>query len=479
MAALLPVLAYRIGGLDVLVLLQASKALRYRLEYWRATAGLIADYPWFGCGPGNFQQYYTAYKLPEASESVADPHNFLLEIWATAGTPAALLFIAVLACVAWRAAHASRAEHTAVPPPAESDAPRGLTGWIYAGGAAGVLVGFAACMFLEGYLPSAALIPIGLPVAGLFVYAWHRWVRAGTVSPVVPAVAILVLLVHLLGAGGIGFSGVAQSLWVLLALLLGEAEGGASWCENPEATTRLRRQSALSWVSAGGGVLSRRGAAALAIASMCGLVIVARTSYFPILNAQTLLLEGELFAMRGQAVAALDAFRRAAQADPYSPAGWERVAGQAHERWVNTGDAEYGEAFRTALSASLAVNKRSSIAHSQAGDWWLTAYRKLGNRQHLDQAIEHDRVALRLYPNHSFWHAQLAWALHLAGNSQEAAREAEEALRLNELNPHREQKLAERLLFDEDRTHMDQLPPPGEQSAEQVMRELRIGIQRE
>ena len=31
---------------------------------------------------------------------MADPHNFLLEIWATAGTPAALAFLAVLGCFA-------------------------------------------------------------------------------------------------------------------------------------------------------------------------------------------------------------------------------------------------------------------------------------------------------------------------------------------------------------------------------------------
>ncbi len=26
---------------------------------------MIADHPWLGCGPGNFQEVYTQYKLPE------------------------------------------------------------------------------------------------------------------------------------------------------------------------------------------------------------------------------------------------------------------------------------------------------------------------------------------------------------------------------------------------------------------------------
>lgn len=79
----------------------AQKSLGYRLQYWRSSMSMIADHPWLGCGPGNFQHTYTQYKLPEASEEIADPHNFLLEIWATAGTPAMLAFLAVLGCFFW------------------------------------------------------------------------------------------------------------------------------------------------------------------------------------------------------------------------------------------------------------------------------------------------------------------------------------------------------------------------------------------
>ena len=78
-----------VGALDREMLTEAGKSLGYRLQSWQATWAMICDRPWFGCGPGQFQGYYTQYKLPEASETVADPHNFLLEIWATAGTPAA------------------------------------------------------------------------------------------------------------------------------------------------------------------------------------------------------------------------------------------------------------------------------------------------------------------------------------------------------------------------------------------------------
>ena len=66
----------------------AMRSFHFRWEYWRSTLAMIGDHPLFGCGPGNFKDYYTRYKLPEASEEVSDPHNFLLEMAANAGLPA-------------------------------------------------------------------------------------------------------------------------------------------------------------------------------------------------------------------------------------------------------------------------------------------------------------------------------------------------------------------------------------------------------
>ncbi len=93
---ILVVVAAAIGGLDMLVLWEAGKSALYRLQYWRATLAMIYDRPWLGCGPGNFQASYTRYMLPTASEEIADPHNLLLEVWATAGTPGALALLAVV-----------------------------------------------------------------------------------------------------------------------------------------------------------------------------------------------------------------------------------------------------------------------------------------------------------------------------------------------------------------------------------------------
>ena len=56
----------------------AERSLEFRFGYWRATLAMIRDYPCLACGPGQFQDYYATYKLPEASEVVQDPHNWLL-----------------------------------------------------------------------------------------------------------------------------------------------------------------------------------------------------------------------------------------------------------------------------------------------------------------------------------------------------------------------------------------------------------------
>src|SRR5262249_9011447 len=94
--------ALAMKGLDAAVLTEATKSLGYRLQYWRSTLAMIARHPLLGVGPGNFQDYYTQFKLPEASEEIRDPHNFLLEVWATAGTLALTALCAALALFAWR-----------------------------------------------------------------------------------------------------------------------------------------------------------------------------------------------------------------------------------------------------------------------------------------------------------------------------------------------------------------------------------------
>ncbi|MCF0233941.1 MAG: O-antigen ligase family protein, partial [Thermoguttaceae bacterium] len=84
--------AFACGVLDREVFSEAGKSLGYRLDYWRATAAMIKDFPIFGIGPGEFQSVYPQYIVPTASEFIADPHNFAFELAALFGIPLLLSF---------------------------------------------------------------------------------------------------------------------------------------------------------------------------------------------------------------------------------------------------------------------------------------------------------------------------------------------------------------------------------------------------
>lgn len=61
------------------------KTLTYRWHYWVGSARMFSDSPWLGVGPGNFKFYYPAYKLPQAVEEVANPHNPFVQMFTETG----------------------------------------------------------------------------------------------------------------------------------------------------------------------------------------------------------------------------------------------------------------------------------------------------------------------------------------------------------------------------------------------------------
>jgi len=215
--ALMIAAAFYWGGLDIQVLTEAQKSLQYRWEYWQATWQIIRQQPVWGCGPGLFRYAYTRYKLPQASEEIADPHNFLWEVWSTAGTPAALAMLAMLAlwavqvwqrirpvglmtgaaiCPTGAEAKGGTGRATeqrghfegagtlggAAPGQAEripssphhSDQP----GKILLGAAAGLALGFWVGQW-SAAPPSLYVLMIGLPLGGAALWTLWPWVQRG------------------------------------------------------------------------------------------------------------------------------------------------------------------------------------------------------------------------------------------------------------------------------------------------------------
>lgn len=76
--------------------LPGGNSMLVRWQYWVSTAQMISDHWLVGVGPGNFANYYTQYKIPAALETVADPHNFILSIFAQLGLFGFLAFIVMI-----------------------------------------------------------------------------------------------------------------------------------------------------------------------------------------------------------------------------------------------------------------------------------------------------------------------------------------------------------------------------------------------
>jgi hypothetical protein len=430
LGALLVAAAVASGRLDRQVLSEASKSLGYRVQYWQSTLRMIADYPLLGCGPGNFQNAYTAYKLPEASEEVADPHNFLLEVWSTAGTPALLALAAALACFFWASSILNfqfSILNLQFPKSPDLDLRPETKG---TGNSPAFVFGGAACGFLlalplglmSAASPGVPAVLLGLPLAAACVAVLAGWVYRGRMPPRLPAVGGLVLLVNLLAAGGIGFPGVAGSLWLLLAVGLNTAAA-----DRPPWT------------------LPRFSAAAVLIVALGLALACYATAYGPVLRCQAGLRPAQEAWAQGNLAAAEKHLLAAAKADPLAAEPWHQLVAVAASRWREEKTPETLRRLEQYLNQYDEVlaerTPNSSRAWLAAGELYEDVYSTTGHRGDIEKAIEAYSRAVALYPNSGLCRARLALAHEAAGDLGNFREQADWALRLDEQTPHADQKL--------------------------------------
>jgi len=427
-AAVLVAAAIAAKGLDVLVLLEAPKSLGYRFQYWQATLGMIGDHPLVGCGPGNFQDAYTAYMLPVASEEIGDPHNFLLEVWATAGTPALLALLGVLGYFAWAVLGLRRTRlpvaadllpeppaRRKVSPPDEACRPIDSPTAVYWGAACGLVASLGLGM-LGSAPPGFSAVLVGLPLGAGAVALLSGWVENGQFTPRLAAVGVVVLLVDLLATGGIGYAGVAGSLWLLMALGL-NAGADARWRNFPQPA---------AW-------------ATMAIA-LIAFILCYTAAYDPVLTCKGLMARAER-----EPLSAEIRLVEAAAADPLSAEPYRHLALVALGRWQAD---PTPEAFRTVEAYQSGVERlapNSSAAWFVAGEQDFAAFQRMGGADYLTRAIAAYRRAVDLYPTNAWYHARLALAHRAGGDQAGFRREAEEALRLDRVTPHKDRKLTDEL----------------------------------
>jgi hypothetical protein len=431
---------------------QAAKSFGYRLQYWQSSWMMIADHPWLGCGPGNFQNAYTQYKLPEASEEVADPHNFLLEVWATAGTPAAALLLLVLGGFFWTAIRGQgsgvrgqgpeqglaasaasgqreesgeRREERGQHPKSQIPNPKSeiskfpnlqisKSAFILAGGGVGFILSIPLGM-LSAAPPSLIAIMIGLPLAGLTIAALWGWVRDGWLPPLLPALGVAVLLINLLAAGGIAMPGVAGTLWTLMAVGL-----CGVWSK----------------------VLSRAAAWLLLASSLCMAVACYLTYYRPVLDAQMNMRMAEQNPEH-----AAEWLQAAAKSDPLAAEPWRRLMVAKFANYPHNLGREPLDRLHHAVKEFLRLNPNSASAWMTVGDGYSILAPAFSDaledakRETQAKALRAYRRTVELYPNGAIQRAKLALALYQAGDRPAFRREAQSALQLDEITPHEDKKL--------------------------------------
>ncbi len=414
MVSIVGVATFLAGGLDWQVLSEAPKSLGYRWQYWQATLQMISEHPLWGVGPGNFGDHYTQYKLTTASEEIADPHNFLLELAATAGVPAVLCMMGVLFGVIQLAA---RKTSDVDEPSSELIAHRqDGSRFLFLGGAAGFLL--ALCLpwytdaLIEAPLPWFTFAS-GLIAMTVAQWLWQPFVGQGSVPSWLLAIAALSLGVDLLAAGGISYPAVAENLWLLIALTLNSAQ----------------KDRRTSW---------RLGPVACGWAVAVGLILACVwTGYRPVLLAQSLMTKAEI----QPAAQAEETLRQAIAIDPFAITPRVALADLLFQSWQARPSAQGLSQFEEAMNDAERARPYQAANFVRAGDYYLRAFELESQPRLLKKSVVAYTRAVQLYPHHARERAKLAIALARSGEQKAALSEAQLALKYDRLTPHADQKL--------------------------------------
>ncbi|MCY2983772.1 MAG: O-antigen ligase family protein [Planctomycetota bacterium] len=209
---------------DPSILAEAGKSLSFRLDYWRGAWTMIQSRPWTGYGVANFQQNYTRVKVITASESPADPHNFVLETAAAGGWPLLIVLSLILTLLLFKTLDCSRSKNREVDNPFEWNATEMAEGkWsIVVGGlCACVGVFMSALLFNDDDTFYASILFV---VVSILVFVWverTKWIVHNERTTLVYLVSAAVVLVHLLASGGWMQPGVMNSVCVFVGLAFG------------------------------------------------------------------------------------------------------------------------------------------------------------------------------------------------------------------------------------------------------------------
>ena len=442
-AIVLVVAAIGLLSRDSLVLSEAPKSVLYRLEYWQATSKMILDFPVTGVGLGNFQSYYPAYKLPAASEVIADPHNWLFDLAANCSLP--LLVVALLGLV-WALRSAARnLQHAISNSAIQVDAHDKILIMAFWIGSLASFMVVGALQLVMGELVDFDATMLGFLAALCIWFGLRALPSSDRTVRSAAMLAMVTMLVSLLASGCWQASGMALPLAVLLAI------GCPS--QHPIVSLPWKQRPAGAYL-------------ALALSAMALLSFVWQT-WQPVQTSWALEQQAMSAWGQGQADSAVSLAKEAIAADSLSSTSKRLLVQFAMEQALSAARRASAADFTAgglqvdmAIEELLAADSVSNLNHSYAGECNLAlaagcvSWNPQVALERIKRAAEHYTQALQRYPTSVALQSQAglvqAWLdLRAEGGKlgESAQSHLREAFRLSDVTPHSNRKLAAQQLF--------------------------------
>lgn len=467
--SLLAGVAIATGALDAEVLTEATMSLSYRLEYWTSTWDVILDHPLFGTGPGNFRDNYLRHKLPQSSEEISDPHQFILDVTANAGVVGLIglsAFLSIVAWLSWKICRPVKDVSDAGVPSADDSGilpqrvVRTAIGVAAAAAVAGewIFFGSIAWSVLSVCLLAAMvaeLLSIALKRSPDSSSCWNAF----CIPSVAVVAALVAVLVHLSAAGGIAMPAVIGVILALAAVIFVDSShvstGQAGKSLLPDTQSKESEESVLPGNSEQNGTW-------LAAALLSGVAAVGctMTAFEPVMSSTSLLRLGDYEAINGQpARRVIGLYSSAAKADTLSAEPYIRLSQAYLHQWKLTGDSDlFDQSIKNAQKARTLSPRSPQISH-EIGYAWLVRARNTSPKDAdkefaIGSAVAELQNAFKMYPTNPTWTAETAQALALAGEASKASEMARRAIKLDDINRaagHVDRYLSDELLADVNR----------------------------
>ncbi len=417
-------------------------SLAYRWFYWTGAMRMVAAHPWTGVGAGNFDRHYVRYKPVEAPEEVKNPHNYLVTMAAEWGVGGLVSAVLLLVCVS------IAISRPGAPPSSVREGTKAASAPAQGG------------MVVLWMAPLLATILVARSIAAP-VELWLIWVLAPLVVWVVAYVALsldsnqpwyfeddpLALL------GGLAAALLAAALHNTVSFSMtfpGSACLFFGLAGLAVAVRRLQQSPTPVEAAAPAGAAQasdhRRGIRRMVLAMV---IVAASVMYWQVFVTPVASATRWLTRARGSLVAdeVLDAYRRAAEADPLDSVAPDELARWAIEQSGRM-PVRQAELAQTAVAGALTAARRDpedNRHYRTLSSAYAVRYVALADPNDVDRAVSAAARAVALYPELPLLRVDYAETLVLQGTARkrpdllaDALEQLRRALELDDRRPPQE-----------------------------------------